>query len=100
MSLAGSVFQDHRNVLSARALSPEVPRPGRHAPPFPYRFYLDISREYPRPPLGPQWTYDLRAQPVAVCFQISTTEMFRPSARTNVVEIPAETIRAALAALP
>ncbi|HJQ99225.1 MAG TPA: hypothetical protein VJ826_13010 [Candidatus Polarisedimenticolaceae bacterium] len=56
----------------------------------PYHFFIDINRT------GKNASYDLRDAPEDICFQIVSAEMFRPSAKTNVVTIPKEAISAAL----
>lgn len=61
--------------------------------PFTYHFYIDISKksEY-----QPHASYDLRANAEDVCFQITSAEMVRPGAKTNIVTIPKVAIASAL----
>lgn len=62
--------------------------PGKEA--FVYHFYMDIIRQDYRA------GYDLSIKPEDVCFQITSAEMLRRGARTNIVTIPKEAIAMAL----
>jgi hypothetical protein len=64
-----------------------------NSPPFAYHFYIDIRRKSEHQPHA---EYDLQLQPVDVCFQISSAEVMRPGAKTNVVIIPKDAIAASL----
>jgi hypothetical protein len=65
------------------------------AKPFIYHYYIDIHK---KSTYRPEASYDLNVNPQDVCFQITSAEMFRPGAHTNVIVIPKDAIAAALAA--
>src|SRR5579863_4892429 len=52
--------------------------------PFVYHFYIDISRKVKN---QPQAGYDLGANAEDVCFQITSAQLVRPGAKTNIVTI-------------
>lgn len=61
--------------------------------PFIYHFYIDVRR---KSKYQPHASYDLNTNADDVCFQITSAEMFRQGAKTNVVTIPKEAIVTAL----
>lgn len=61
-----------------------------------YMVRLSLSRRETLPSIPPRTSFDLRAQPESVCFDLKGGNVAGVQLRTNVVAVPAEDLRAAI----